>query len=162
ALKTPSIEFDPRYYARLPTVRADLRQHRATDAFTHYLTIGRAQGLSPALPPKEQVSEPQARALFQRKTEHLLPVFARAPLSFACEGMPDVTAVMPVHQRLAATLSSIASLRYAHPGPIELILLDAGGEIETGQIERFVEGAWVLRLDVQLGRTRSRNAGLRN
>jgi GT2 family glycosyltransferase len=159
-LRAPNTQVDLQYYAGLPIVRADLRQDRVPDAFTHYLTIGRAQGLSAVTPPEEQVSEAQGRALFRRKTEHLLPVLARAPLSFACESSPKITVVMPVQQRLAATLSSLASLRHTHPGAIELILLDCGGAIETAQIERFVEGAWLLRPDIELGAIRSRNAGL--
>ena len=162
ALKAPSIEFDPAYYVRLPTVRADLEQRRAPDAFTHYLTIGRAQALPPAPQPDTRVTEAQAQSLFRRKAENLMPVFARAPLSFVCDTTPEITVVMPIGRRLSATLSSLASLRHAHVGPVELILIDAGGKVENGQIERFVEGAWLLHPDVKLGATRSRNAGLSN
>lgn len=162
ALKAPSPDVDLRYYARLSAVRADLRQGRAPDPFTHYLAIGRAQDLPPAPPSDDRVSELQGQALFRRKAEHFLPLFARAPMSFASVETPELSVVMPAHNRLATTLTSLASLRYAYPGQIELILIDAGGNLETGQIERFVDGAWLLRLGVELGPTRSRNAGLHN
>ena len=163
ALAAPSADIDLSYYARLPAVRADLRQGRAPDGFTHYLTIGLPQGRPPVPPPEEQVSEAQGRTLFRRKAENLLPMFARAPLSFACSAEEaEVTVVMPVRRDLAATLAALGALRQAHPGAIELIMVDAGRHIETSQIERFVEGAWLLRLDVEIGVAASRNAGLHN
>lgn len=162
ALNAPRAGIDLSYYVKLPSVRADLREKRAPDAFTHYLTIGRGQRLSPTLPIEEQVSEAQGRVLFRRKTENLLPLFARMPLSFAYKDAPAISVVMPVHRQLAATLTALGALRHAYPDALELIMVKAGGDAETAQIERFVEGAWLLRLDVEIGTARSRNAGLHN
>jgi glycosyltransferase involved in cell wall biosynthesis len=162
ALNPPRAGIDLRYYVSVPSVRDDLRETRAPDAFTHYLTIGRGRGLSPALPPEEAVSEAQGRVLFRRKAENLLPLFARMPMSFAYADPPAISVVLSVHNPLAATLTALGALRHAYPDPLELIMVNAGGDGKTAQIERFVQGAWLLRLDVEIGTARSRNAGLHN
>lgn len=159
-LASPNAEIDLRYYTRLPRVRADLRRKQAPDGFTHYLQTGKALGLPPALPADERVTRQQAQLLFRRKAEHLLPLFARANLSFACESEPEISAVVRLGREPAPTLVTLGSLRSNYAGAIELILVDEGGATGLNQIERFVEGAWLLRVERQLGSAGCRNAGL--
>lgn len=157
---SPNPAIDLAYYERHAVVQSDLRQGRALDAFTHYLAIGRAAGLPTMPPPREQLTDIQATGLFRRKAEDLLPLFGRSPLSFACTGEPELSVVMAVRDRCAMTLMTLGSLRNAYPGAAELVLVDAASTDETRQIEQFVEGATVLRLDDDIGFAAGRNAGL--
>ena len=101
-----------RYYLTThASVRADLEQGRARDAWAHYLAIGRAMGLQPALPPEEQITEQQANALFRRKADNLLPMVGRVPLDFTCTGVASVSVILVLHDRFPQTLMVLAALR---------------------------------------------------
>jgi GT2 family glycosyltransferase len=158
-LNAPNAGIDPRYYAGQPAVRDDLRLGRAADAFTHFLAIGRRQGLASAPPEEEQISKAQARVLFRRRARDLLILFARSPLSFARAEEAQVSVVVPVHSSIDVTAMTLGSLRNAYPDPVELILVDAGAKDKGRRIEQFVEGAQVLRLDVEFGAARSHTTG---
>ena len=158
-LNAPSAGIDLRYYAGLPAVRDDLRLGHCTDAFTHFLAIGRRQGLASTPPEEEQISKAQARMLFRRRARDLLPLFARSPLSFARAEEAEVSVVVPVHSSVDVTAMTLGSLRNAYPDPIELILVDAGAKDKGRRIEQFVEGARILRLDVEIGAARSHTTG---
>ena len=122
-LRSPSEAIDLRYYAEHDAVRTALRTGDAPDAFTHYLAIGRAQGLPPIPPPEERVTEGQAKTLFRRRAANLLPLFGRMPIDFTCTGEPAVSVIMVVHDRHALTLMALASLRSNFAGDLELVLV---------------------------------------
>ena len=159
-LRSPNGTIDLRYYAGHPEVRAALRTDTATDPFTHYLATGRAQGLAAVPPPEERVTEGQAKTLFRRKADNLLPLFGCQPLDFTCAGAPAVSAIVVAHDRFALTLMALGSLRSNFPGDIELILVDSGSTDETRFIERYVRGVKLLQLDANIGFLRGCNAAL--
>jgi GT2 family glycosyltransferase len=159
--RVPSEAVDLAYYIDTHrSVRDDLQHNVARDAFAHYLSIGRAQGLHAAAPPEERYTEGQAKTLFRQRAAGLVPLFARRPLDFSCAGVPVLSVVMVLHNRFALTLQALASLRANFAGPIDLILVDSGSTDETVQIERCVRGATVLRFDMNIGFLRGSNAGL--
>ena len=136
-------------------MRSDLDSGRARDAFAHYLTIGREQGLATILPPEDQVTERQAAALNRQRADNLLPRSARTMLDFSCAGTPEVSVILVLRDRFPLTLMTLGSLRANHGGDIELILIDAGSTDDTRRIGRFVRGA--LRAAVR-SRARPRSA----
>jgi O-antigen biosynthesis protein len=159
--RSPNRWIDLQYYLTThASVRADLEQGRARDALAHYLTIGRAQGLQPAPPPDEQVTEQQASALFRRKANNLLPTAARIPVDFTCGGTPSVSVIAVLHDEFPQALMMLSALRAHYPGDIELVLIDSGSVDEAGQIGRYVRGARVMRFDSDIGLVRARNAAL--
>ncbi len=161
-LRAPSDHVDLKFYVSAhPSVAADLQAGRARDAFAHWLTIGRATGIAPAPAPVAECGEDeqQARALFRLRAENLLPAIARRPLDFSCQGAPDVSVIMVLHDNFAMTLQALESLRRGFSGGIQLILVDSGSADETRFIGRYVRGARVIRFDSDIGFVRACNAG---
>ena len=157
--RSPVQWIDLRYYVQAhPTVRAELELGRAQDPFAHYLAFGRAQGLAPALPPEEQVTEPQARSLFRRKSEIFLPTAARTKLDFTVSGEPAVSIIMLLHEGLPHTLRALAALRSHYPGNIQLILVQWGSADEL--ITQHVSGANLLDFDADISPIQASNAAL--
>ncbi len=111
-------------------MRSDLDGGRAGDAFAHYLTIGREQGLA-ARPSDNETLERQAAALNRYRADNLLPGSARAVLDFSCAGTPMVSVILLLCDRFPLTLMALSSLRASHVGDIELILIDAGSTDDT-------------------------------
>jgi GT2 family glycosyltransferase len=160
-LRPPCERIDLKFYsATHRAVREDLDSGRAPDAFAHYLSVGRAGGLHTLPPEDEPVGENQAKVLFRRRAETLVPALARRPLNFAFDGTPALGVIVVMHNRFALTLQALASLRAGFHGAIELILVDSGSTDETRHIERCVVGATVLRFDTNVGFVRGANAGL--
>lgn len=158
-LRSPSPQIDLRHYvAGRSEIRADLDLGRARDAFTHYLSVDpedgpATDGLAGALPSRQQAPE-----LFRLRVETIAAAAVRRPLDFSCVDPPVLSAVMVVHNQLAAALMSLASLRAGSAGPIELLLIDAGSQDDTRFIDRYVNGATMVRLEAHLGRLPARNA----
>ncbi|HET8997373.1 MAG TPA: glycosyltransferase, partial [Acetobacteraceae bacterium] len=159
-LRAPSPAIDLHYYARQEPVRADLEQGLAPDAFWHWLRIGRSKGLNAAQPPEETVTEGQARTLWRRRGQALLPLLARHPLDFTCATAPVVSVVMLLKDEFAQTLLTLAALRASFAGAIELVLIDAGSTDETRHIGRYVRGAQLLPLEMDVDLVAGRNAAL--
>lgn len=159
-LRSPGPSIDLRYYAMQATVRDDLEQRRAPNAFWHWLRIGSRQGLHSAPPPEEIVTEGQARTLWHRRAASLLPVVARTPLDFTCSGAPSVSVVVVLKDAFAETLLTLDALRHSFAGDIELILIDAGSTDESRNIGRYARGAYVLPIEMDVGLLAGRNAAL--
>ncbi|OJW26835.1 MAG: hypothetical protein BGO51_03115 [Rhodospirillales bacterium 69-11] len=159
-LRAPTEDIDLAYYMTHETVRHDLRRGLAADPFAHYLTIGRKAGLLAAEPAQQRLAEPQAKAMFRRKAELLLPIFARTPLSFETPTPPALAVIVVVHDKFPLTMMALASLRANHAEPIQLILVDSGSMDETQFITRFVRGATLLRFEQNIGFLRGCNAAL--
>lgn len=155
--RSPVLWIDLRYYVTAhPSVRAELELGRAQDPFAHYLAFGRTQGLAPAPPPEEQVTEQQARSLFSRKSEDFLPAAARTKLDFTFSGKPTVSVIMLLHEGLPHMLRALGALRSHYPGNIQLILVQWGSVDE--QITQHVNGANLLHFDIDISPTQARNA----
>jgi GT2 family glycosyltransferase/glycosyltransferase involved in cell wall biosynthesis len=151
-LRAPNDTIDlRRYVSTHQWVATDLQSGRARDAFAHLLSIGRAAGLSPAPIAEDGGRERQAKGLFRNRAENLVPLVARHPLGFAVTSTPDLSVTMVLQDNFALTIQTLASLRRAFPGSIELILIDSGSSDETRFISRYVRGAQVLRFDDDVG-----------
>ena len=160
-LRASSAAVDLRYYrTKHPSVRSDLDAGQARDAFVHYLTKGRDNGLAAVPPIEDQVTERQAAALNRHRADNLLPGSARMVLDFSCAGTPAVSVILILRDRFALTLLTLGSLRANFAGDIELILIDIGSTDDTRRIGHFVRGASVLRFDTSLNRISVRNAAL--
>jgi GT2 family glycosyltransferase/glycosyltransferase involved in cell wall biosynthesis len=156
--RSPSEPIDLRYYATLETVRSDLEEKLAADAFAHWLSIGRMRNLDPAPPAEERITETQAKTLFRRNADMLRLVFGRATVRFVPDGPAALSVVVILHNRFALTMMALASLRANYAGNLTLILVDSGSTDETRSIERYVEGAIVIRFGENVGYLRGCNA----
>ncbi|MGH7041019.1 MAG: glycosyltransferase, partial [Acetobacteraceae bacterium] len=160
-LRSPCAALDLAWYAAShPAVRAEIGTGLARDAFTHFLRFGQPRGYAGAPRPDLLPGRDEAIALQARRATALLPGLARAPLDFTCAGPPEVSIVLVLRDRFAATLSALAALRAGFAGPIELILVDAGSTGETRHIPRYATGAVWLGFSRDIGWLRGANAGL--
>lgn len=158
-LRSPASWIDLHYYLNAhPSVRADLQSRRVRDAFEHYLTIGQGQGLAPAPPPEEQVTEQQARALYRSRADVILASVGRAPIDFTCTAEPPVSIVMATHAQVPQTLRALSCLREHWPDELQLILVQSGRSDQS--VTRHVRGARLLHFDSDIGLVRARNAAL--
>jgi len=158
-LRSPAASIDLAWYAAQPSVRTDLEQGRATDAYAHWLAIGGPAGLPPAKPESVTVTDAQARDLFHETAKALLPIAGRFGYRFACLGKPVVSVVMVVRDGFATTMATIASLRSNTGADIELIVVDRGSADETRAIGLYAQGARVLRFESDVGWSRAADAG---
>ncbi len=158
-LRAPTKWIDLQYYVNAhPSVRADLQLRRARDAFEHYLAIGRGQGLAPAMPPEEQVTEQHSRVLYRRRTDVMLLTASRRPLDFNCSEAPAISVIMVQGTAFSGALRPIIDLRAHYPGDIQLILVQSGAA--DVEIVRHIHGARILHFDGELGFVRACNAAL--
>jgi O-antigen biosynthesis protein len=108
----------------------------------------------------ERTTEGQAKASFRAKSEAMQLFRRRNPLQFDFSGRPELSVIMVVHNNIALTLQTLASLRSSHPRPIELILVDSGSTDETRHLAQYLSGACLLQFDSNIGFVRGCNAGL--
>ena len=155
-LRAPASHIDLRWYAAQDPVRDSLLLGEASDAFSHWLAIGKPHGHRPAAPAEDHIGDAQARALFRRNAAALLPVYGRAPLPFACAGDPAISVAIVVRDDLTATLATLSSLRANTRADIDLILMVLG----NSDVARFVAGATVQVLDDAVGLTAAAASGL--
>jgi GT2 family glycosyltransferase/glycosyltransferase involved in cell wall biosynthesis len=158
-LRPPTASIDLAWYAAQPSVKADLEQGRAPDAFAHWLAIGSAAGLPATKPVAETITESQARVLARQAAAALLPITGRFGYNFQCANEPVLSVVMTVRNDFATTVATIASLRSNTGSDIELIVIDRGSEDEIRSIGQYAPGAKVLRFDGDIGWSRAADAG---
>ncbi|HEY0182012.1 MAG TPA: glycosyltransferase [Rhodopila sp.] len=157
--RSPAPWIDLAWYASQPSVKADVQQRRAANAFAHWLTIGAADGLPSARPEAATVTEMQATHLLQQTAAALLPIAGRFGYRFECLGEPVLSVVMVVRDGFATTMATIASLRSNASADIELVIIDCGSKDETRLIGQYVPGAKVIRFDSDIGWSRAADAG---
>jgi GT2 family glycosyltransferase/glycosyltransferase involved in cell wall biosynthesis len=156
-LRSPSENIDLAWYSQQESVRKDLERGVGKDAFTHWLTIGRHQGIpSKDRPPSANL----ATALAYGRASTMSLLFARSPISFEMTGAPVLSVIMVLHNRFPLTLMALASLRMNCAANIEVILIDCGSTDETLNIRHYVRGAIYLRFDIDISYLRSRNVAL--
>jgi O-antigen biosynthesis protein len=84
-----------------------------------------------------------------------------APLRFPHQDNPEVSIVIPCHNKIAVTFSCLGALLLAHnQATFEVILVDDGSEDETAKIESWVEGITVVRNATSQQFIRACNAGV--
>lgn len=144
-LRKPRKDFDlGRYVRDNPQVQADLAAHRAPNAFAHYLTIGRVAGFRGGPAALRRLNLDDAVELFQLRARAMLPGLVRGGLDFSCRGTPSVTVIIATQDRFVSLMATLASLRGAYDGAMEVLVLDRGSRDETPMLERFVTGLRVL------------------
>ena len=149
-LRSPAPHIDLRWYAGQETVRESLLAGEASDAFAHWLTIGKPAGRPAAPPPDEQIADSQARALWRRNAAALLPSYGRAPLRFDFTGDPAIGAIAVVNGDLTETLATLASLRNNTTAAIELSIVVSHSDPDDGDIAQFVTGATIQRFGPEI------------
>ncbi|CAI9122211.1 glycosyltransferase [Brytella acorum] len=156
--RAPRQGLDLKGYAAHPLVAADLRMASEQTAFTHWV---RAKTEGPRLDVSvTRPNEEQTRERFVRDACALVPAFMHRPLDFSFVGVPDVSVIVVVHDQIALTMQTLASLRSTYRGAIELIVVDSGSTDLTRHIERMVRGAQMLRFRTNIGFLDGANAGL--
>lgn len=161
-LRNPTSHINLQYYwARRSSVVVNAELAKVVDPFAHLLTVGLLKGLpfAPTGAPVD-VPEKQARALFLSHAENMIPQHARRPIDFSFEGRADVCVIVVVHNHLAMTLMTLASLRDNYAGAIQLLLVDSGSTDEARQIQRYVKGMVHLRFETNIGFIHACNSAL--
>jgi len=134
-------------------VRNDVRNRLYDSAFAHFVAgrTGLGEKRMAALAAVAEISEEQSRLLFEREAEAILPSLVRHPLDFTVHGVPEISVLMVVYDRVALTAQALASLRANYAGAIQLILVDSGSHDQTRHIGRMVRGATILRYRYNIG-----------
>ncbi len=158
-LRSPSASIDLAWYAAQPSVRSDLENQRAPDAYTHWLTIGALAGLPTIEAETEKLTEAHGRMLLHRSAAALLPIAGRFGYCFECLREPAVSVVLVVRDGFTSVMGTIASLRASTASDIELVIVDLGSTDETRLIGRYVPGAKILRFEGDIGWAPAADAG---
>jgi GT2 family glycosyltransferase/glycosyltransferase involved in cell wall biosynthesis len=160
--RKPRAGFDLAWYANQPVVQDDIAHGLATDAFAHWLLIGKDKGLPVEPPAEAEPAGPSADTLFldRARARALAVRVGRHRLNFRVTGTPDLSVIMVVHDQFTPTLATLASLRGNHAGQVEVILVDAGSADATRAIEPLIPGARVLRFASNIGSLTGCNAAL--
>lgn len=153
--RKPHPDLDLQEYFFSGTVRADIENGLVRDAFVHWLSRRHMSARD------AETVRPDLRkfqALAARKAESLIPLLIRNPLDFTVQDTPVLSVVMYVCNRLPETLASLAALRAAVSGSVEVIVADAGSRDETRRLDQFVRGVRLLRLPSATDRARALEA----
>lgn len=157
--RSPSPSVDLAWYAGQSSVRADLDQGLAADAFSHWLAIGSPTGLASAELAVEKLTNAQARKLALQTATAFLPIVGRFGIRFDNSTQPVASVVMVARDGFATTMATIASLRSNTSAALELIVIDCGSLDETRAIGWYVPGAKVVRFEIDIGWPRAADAG---
>ncbi|GBR67135.1 glycosyltransferase [Gluconobacter kanchanaburiensis] len=143
-------------------VRNDVRNRLYDSAFAHLVAgrTGLGEGRMAALASVSELPEEHSRILFEREAEAILPSLVRHPLDFTVHGIPEVSVLMVVYDRIALTAQALASLRANYAGAIQLVLVDSGSHDQTRHIGRMVRGATILRYRHNIGYLQGCNLAL--
>ncbi|RFD20229.1 glycosyltransferase, partial [Komagataeibacter melaceti] len=106
------------------------------------------------------VTEEQARALFRHMCAVRLPLLLDGRIDFTTDAPPELSVIIVAHNQFEMTLSTLASLRANHHGPMQVLLVDSGSRDGVASIERHVRGIEVLRHAGNIGFVRGCNAAL--
>ncbi|MBF0869361.1 glycosyltransferase [Gluconobacter japonicus] len=143
-----------------PQVRNDVRNHVYDSAFAHLVAARTGDVQRAALAETPDIDENHSRQVFEREAEALLPAFARHPLDFTVTGVPEVSVIVVVYNRLALTMQALSSLRANYAGAIQLIVVDSGSHDQTRRLGELVRGAKILRFRYNIGYLEGCNAAL--
>lgn len=189
-LNQSSGNFDPLPHfseTRYLSEHADVAEAVATGAlrsgYDHYLTYGMAEGRRTGHLPSQPgdladasdrpharrangrtelfpLSEEKAKELFHRRAATAARAATHDVMDFTCDGMPDVSVVMVLHNKLTLTLAALAELESQMPGRLQLILIDSGSTDGTRDIGIYVRGARLIRSETNINFVLACNVGL--
>src|SRR6266581_228236 len=118
-----------------------------------------ASGIAPAVSELENLAtahEAVARG-FEAAGQHKA---SYQPLRFPVVAAPDVSLVVPVHNKFAVTYHCLASLLLApNEASFEVVVVDDGSSDETKGLGEIVSGLTILRNEVGQGFIRASNRG---
>ncbi len=155
--RRPHPEIDLTDYFRSVEVQADIQNGLCRDVFAHYVSKAATGALSR---PRISINEVVSREIFAASARHLRPIFARQKLDFTLSAPPSVSVIMVMFNKLDLTIAALDSLRRNFAGPIELILADSGSTDESRHVERYVDGAKIIRFNHNVGFLEACNAAL--
>jgi GT2 family glycosyltransferase/glycosyltransferase involved in cell wall biosynthesis len=155
--RKPHPDIDLAKYFRAVEVQADIQNGKCRDAFAHYVWKSSIGALAE---PRIAISEPMSRELFGLRARHLRPLFARRKIDFSHAGSPAVSVILVMYNQIDLTLAALDSLRGNFSGAIELILADSGSTDESRHVERYVDGAKIIRFNHNVGFIEACNAAL--
>ncbi len=155
--RRPHPDIDLAAYHRAVAVQADIINGLCRDAFAHYVTKVLDGGL---VKPNISISEHVSRELFATRARQLRPLFARQKLDFSWAAPAAVSVIVVMYNQIDLTLRALDSLRQNFAGPIELIVVDSGSTDESRHVERYVQGAKIIRFNRNAGFIESCNAAL--
>src|SRR5579875_606722 len=157
-LRSPSPLCDLQaYWNNSAAARRAIQNGRTRDVFTYLLEHATAHEFV-TLP---DIEETKAQADFLRRAEVFAASLRPSELNFGYTGEPHISVIVVAHNRFALTVQALASLRANYAEPIQLIFVDSGSTDETRFIERYVNGACILRFAENIGFVRAVNAALR-
>lgn len=141
-------------------VRNDVRNRLYDSAFAHLVAARTGEVQRAALVETPEIEETQSRILFEREAEAQLPTFARHPLDFTVSGVPELSVIVVVYDRIALTMQSLSSLRANYSGAIQLIVVDSGSHDQTRRLGELLRGAKILRFRYNIGYLEGCNVAL--
>ena len=160
--RIPKEDVDLAAHMAQAQVRNDVRNRLYDSAFAHLVAgrTGLGEGRIAALAAVSELPEEQSRLLFEREAEAILPSLVRHPLDFTVHGIPEISVLMVVYDRIALTAQALASLRANYAGAIQLVLVDSGSHDQTRHIGQMVQGATILRYRHNIGYLQGCNLAL--
>ncbi|MCW2264981.1 GT2 family glycosyltransferase [Gluconobacter cerinus] len=158
--RAPEADVDLAAHLSRPQVRNDVRNHLYDSPFAHLVAARMGEGQRASLVETPEIEESQSRQVFEREAEALLPALARHPLDFTVVGVPELSVIVVVYDRIALTMQALASLRANYSGAIQLIVVDSGSHDQTRRLDEMVHGAKILRFRYNIGYLEGCNIGL--
>jgi len=160
--RAPKEDVDLAAHMAQAQVRNDVRNRLYDSAFAHLVAgrTGLGEGRMAALAAVSELPEEQSRLLFEREAEAMLPSLVRHPLDFTVHGIPEISVLMVLYDRVALTAQALASLRANYAGSIQLVLVDSGSHDQTRHIGQMVHGATILRYRHNIGYLQGCNLAL--
>lgn len=147
-------------YMSRPQVRRDLQNKIFDTPFTHYVAGRVTPDSQAALAGVAEIDEVQAKLVFEREAEAQLPMLVRRRLDFTYSGLPEISVIMVLYNKIALTMQALASLRANYAGAIQVIIVDSGSHDQSRQLSKFVRGIKLLRYRYNIGYLEGCNAGL--
>ena len=160
-LRRPRKDIDLSWYIRdNESARTDLANRRVSNAFVHFLMIGRPAGLRAGPAVRQRPDPAEAEELFTLRARAMLPGLVRRGLDFGFQGTPSVTVIVVTRDHFLSLMVTLGTLRAAYAGAIELLVLDLGSDDETGLLEQFVAGVRLLRFGRETDRLHALSAAI--
>ncbi|MCX5512538.1 glycosyl transferase [Kaistia algarum] len=151
-----------RYLHNHPSVLVDLEQNRAPNVFVHFLTMGTIHDLTArssngrsSLP-----AEDEAKLLFRLQAANASLLYSHQSIDFSYSGKPILSVIIVLHNQFSLTLATLSSLRSNYPGALQVIVVDSGSADHTAHIDRFIQGARIIRFKTNVNFVLACNAAL--
>ncbi|TCS20581.1 GT2 family glycosyltransferase [Acidomonas methanolica] len=156
--RAPRSDVDLERFYHQPYVQRLLLNGRVPDVFVAWCIF---DGVVPDVEAVLEDAEKISRFAFEKKSAALAINASRRKLDFSFE-LPDASVILLLHNNFDMTMNTLTALRMSHAGGIHLILVDNGSSDETRHIERYVDGATLLRFGGNVTFARACNEAARH